>query len=157
MKKYISMLEVAFEYPKHDGDHYVRRIAHGMKARNREALREAAESVAAFTPGGAILVPIPGRHGFATTALEFALAIQEQGCWVGIGNILYSNPRASQYRAKKHGQCLTVEQLAMRAREHTFDSKSIILIDNVVDTGNTLAAARKALGFDAPAIAFAKT
>lgn len=152
MKK--NNIKGAFVYPKPNERSQVRTIAHGIKAMIPEAVLEAAKQMAKHIPTGSVLVPIPGAKGFSSSALLLANAIA-QIKRVGIADVLESRPRVSQYAAKKFGGGLTAEQMQMKLKDGAKAPKNAVLIDNVAGTGETIRAARLALGSNVLAVVYA--
>ena len=129
-------------------------LARNVKSDNvlvkMEAINEAADKMApmvgAFAPDKAVLVPAPSHKGMATDMLALAHAIGNR-TGMDVCDVLKSDPRQSQYEAKKEtGQPLTVEQLGIRKEGELPEGKLPIIVDNVVNSGNTAEACVKALG-----------
>ncbi len=116
----------------------------------REAVNEAADRMAplidSFAPDKAVLVPAPSHDGKATNMLPLANAISHR-TGIVVADVLVSEPRQSQYEAKREtGKPLTSEQLGIRMEGELPQGKLPIVIDNVVNSGNTAEACIKALG-----------
>src|SRR5699024_2366361 len=151
-----SDIHTSYIYPTHDRLTYVRKIAHGLKNGNEDAIRKAACGMAKKIESGSVLVPIPSARGYADATLKLALAISEKtNEKIHVADILFSAPRVSHYLSKKRGIALTIEAMAMHVKAHAIPHNKLILVDNVADTGKTIMAARRALTIDAPALVFA--
>ena len=112
-----------------------------------QAITYCARQLVKMLPENAVVVPIPGHHGFALQTLYLARAINEQsGGIIPVANVLKGNSRMSNYQAKKEGSLLPAEELGFRQVAPLPKGKVPYLLDNVVDTGTTAKAAINALG-----------
>ncbi len=111
-----------------------------------EALSTAVDLMSPLVPENAVLVPAPSHLGRATNMLTLAqLLSQKTGA--PVVDILKSNPRESQYFAKKtSGKPLSAEELGIYRVGSLPEGKLPVVIDNVVHSGNTAEACVKALG-----------
>ena len=111
-----------------------------------EALSTAVDLMSLLVPENAVLVPAPSHLGHATNMLTLAqLLSQKTGA--PVVDILKSNPRESQYFAKKtSGKPLSAEELGIYRVGSLPEGKLPVVIDNVVHSGNTAEACVKALG-----------
>jgi predicted amidophosphoribosyltransferase len=102
---------------------------------------------------------VPGSRGGSAAALELGRAIQRLRPDVQLVDALRGAARQSTRSRKKRGaRPLAAQQMIMlRRREVRLPEGPVFLLDNVVDTGATIRAARRALGFDAPVAAIAHT
>ena len=130
------------------------RLARDVKDEtNMEAINKAADFMAPFVRAGMVLVPAPGHEGYATHTLALAHAISDRS-FAPVADVLKSDPRQSQYDAKKEtGRPLSAEQLGIRMEGElpVWEGENPItclpvVIDNVVHSGNTAEACVKALG-----------
>lgn len=122
-------------------------LCHKLKENDPQAIAYCARQLAKMLPENAVLIPIPGHHGFALQTLYLARAINEQsGGIIPVANVLKGNSRMSIYQAKKEGSLLPAEELGFRQVDPLPKGKVPYLLDNVVDTGTTAKAAINALG-----------
>ena len=114
-------------------------LCHKLKENDPQAITYCARQLVKMLPENAVVVPIPGHHGFALQTLYIARAINEQsGGIIPVANVLNGNSRMSNYQAKK--------ELGFRQVAPLPKGKVPFLLDNVVDTGTTAKAAINALG-----------
>jgi len=122
-------------------------LCHKLKENDPQAITYCARQLVKMLPENAVVVPIPGHHGFALQTLYLARAINEQsGGIIPVANVLKGNSRMSNYQAKKEGSLLPAEELGFRQVAPLPKGKVPYLLDNVVDTGTTAKAAINALG-----------
>ena len=122
-------------------------LCHKLKENDPQAITYCARQLVKMLPENAVVVPIPGHHGFALQTLYLARAINEQsGGIIPVANVLKGNSRMSNYQAKKEGSLLPAEELGFRQVAPLPKGKVPFLLDNVVDTGTTAKAAINALG-----------
>ena len=122
-------------------------LCHKLKENDPRAITYCARQLVKMLPENAVVVPIPGHHGFALKTLYLARAINEQsGGIIPVANVLKGNSRMSNYQAKKEGSLLPAEELGFRQVAPLPKGKVPYLLDNVVDTGTTAKAAINALG-----------
>lgn len=120
-------------------------VAHKIKEGDGEAIDYAARQMARLLPKNAVLVPIPGHHGFPVQTLRLAKAISFYTD-LPIADVLRGNDRESQYEAKYQKQPLTAEQMGLYKNSTPLPSGCHpFLVDNVVDTGTTAKAAVNAI------------
>lgn len=138
-----------------DGE--VRRIAHGLKRGEADAIRVASVSMAAKVPAGAILVPVPGSNGHTGVVKQLAEAIARLSN-ASVIDILTGPVRQSNYARKKAGFDVSVGDIGTRLRSGiVVPSGQIVLIDNVLDTGSTAMAAVDAIGRRLQVLVWART
>jgi len=122
-------------------------LCHKLKENDPRAITYCARQLVKMLPENAVVVPIPGHHGFALQTLYLAKAISEQTDGIiPVANVLKGNSRTSNYQAKKAGHPLTSSELGFPKIAPLPKDKVPYLLDNVVDTGATAKAAVKALG-----------
>ena len=122
-------------------------LCHKLKENDPQAITYCARQLVKMLPENAVVIPIPGHHGFALQTLYLARAINEQsGGIIPVANVLKGNSRMSNYQAKKEGSLLPAEELGFRQVAPLPKGKVPYLLDNVVDTGTTAKAAINALG-----------
>ena len=121
-------------------------LAHKIKDGDAEGIRKAAQLMSELIPENAVLIPTPSHKGKATTMLQLAEAIAER-TGSEVADILESNPRESQYTAKKQGgKAIAAKDMGIKVNGQLPEGKVPVIIDNVVDTGNTAEACVQALG-----------
>lgn len=140
-------------YGTHQAD-FVRGVAHDLKAAEPIAVRVAAAALAPLVPRGATIVPVPGSRGSTRENLVLAEAVARlSGARVNDG--LERVPSESQYVRRKRGLApLRAESMNVRWSGTPLRGV-VVLIDNVVTTGATAEAARRAIGGDAVLLAWA--
>lgn len=122
-------------------------LCHKLKENDPQTIEYCARQLAKMLPENAVIVPIPGHHGFAFQTLYLARSISEHSNGnITVANVLKGISRVSNYQAKKDGQPLSAEELGFRQVRALPKGKVPYLLDNVVDTGATAKAAFKALG-----------
>ena len=122
-------------------------LCHKLKENDSQAIDYCARQLAKMLPDNAVIVPIPGHHGYAQETLYIAKAISVQTDGkIPVANVLKGNCRTSNYQSKKEGRPLSVEELRFHQVRPLPKDKLPYLLDNVVDTGTTARAAVKAIG-----------
>ena len=128
----------------------VAHLCHQVKAADASAIKDASERLSMMLsrlqPGpNAVLVPIPNRSGHAEYTLEMAHQI---GAALGIPVIdaLQGTARESLYQGKRSLGKDNLVPLDYTLALPIPANKEVILIDNVLDTGNNAMGAFKALG-----------
>lgn len=144
----------AGEYYGEDG---MQRLAHGIKNNDAVAIKEAARRMSKLIPSHSYIIPMPSRTGKPSDGV---MSLCEEICKIkptlSIKNILRGKERDSVYEAKKNGQKVDLESLKMTETS----SGSIIrevqgkvyIIDNVIASGSTAAAAINAIGGGKPVV-----
>ena len=118
----------------------------GLNSVNLNAINEAADLMAPMVPDNAVLVPVPSHEGYATDMLLLANAIGVRTN-SEVADVLKSAPRDSQYDHKINtGKPFTAEELGIHMEGELPEGKFPVVIDNVVNTGNTAEACVQALG-----------
>ncbi len=117
-----------------------RALALGIKAGDGSAIARAGEEMARLVPPHAVLVPIPGHTGTATTA---RLLAEEIASRVGapVADVLRGAPRVALYELKRRGVKPSPSTLGLRREGELPPGLAPVLIDNVLATGTTAAAA----------------
>ena len=124
----------------------LKRLAKGVKTRDPKIIQEAAELIAPLIPENAVLIPAPSHTGRATDMLDLANALAEI-TKAEVADILQSAPRTSQYQQKKEtGVPMSSKNLGITLNGVVPEGKVPVVIDNVVDSGNTAEACVQALG-----------
>ena len=126
-----------------------RHIARDLKIPTAAAIQIAAPLMAALIDGPCWLVPVPASNGCLTANLELARAIAELvlgarvKCAVG-----RAYPVDSSASRRMHGLFgLTVEEHAIIRTTGPMQLLPVYFVDNVITTGTTIAACRRALGW----------
>ena len=122
-------------------------LCHKLKENDPQAIAYCARQLAKMLPENAVIVPIPGHHGYALQTLYLARAISAQSDGrIPIANVLKGKSRASNYQAKKGGHPLSQIDLGFRQIRTLPQGKIPYLLDNCVDSGETAKAAYHAIG-----------
>ena len=129
----------------------IRRTAWDLKIPTSHAIQQAAPGMAALIDGPCWLVPVPASDGRTTANMALANAIAafvtdaRVKCAVG-----RTRPVESSYQRRLRGlPGLPVEQHAIIRTAGPLEPLPVYFIDNVVTTGTTIAACRRALGWGA--------
>ena len=128
-----------------DNYRQMRILAHKVKERDPKVIAEVADKMAALIPKDAVLVPAPSHTGEATDMLDLAKAISER-TGAPVADVLKSAERGSQYEAKYAGKPIESKEMGITMQGELPEGKLAVVIDNVVDTGNTAEACVQALG-----------
>lgn len=122
-------------------------LCHKLKGNDPQAIEYCAHQLAKMLPENAVIVPIPGHHGYADQTLTLARAVSNQtNSRIPVANVLKGNDRASNYQSKKAGHPLSASDMGFRQVENIPQGKIPFLLDNCVDSGATARAAYNALG-----------
>jgi len=126
-----------------------RRTARDLKIPTAAAIQIAAPEMAAFIDGPCWLVPVPASNGSLIANLALARAIAELAIGVrvkcAIGRAYPVESSASRRMRGLPG--LTVEQHAIIRTVGPIMLWPVYFVDNVITTGTTIAACRRALGW----------
>lgn len=123
----------------------MQKLAHGVKDRDPKVIAEVADLMTPIIPKDAVLVPAPSHTGEATDMLDLAKAISER-TGAPVADVLKSAERGSQYEAKYAGKPISSKDMGITMQGELPEGKIPVVIDNVVDTGNTAEACVQALG-----------
>jgi len=126
-----------------------RRTAQDLKKANAEAIQIAAPAMAALIDGPCWLVPVPASNGTLTANLALARAIAElvPGSRVNCA-VARAHPVESSCARRLRGLAgLTIEQHAIIRTAGPMQPLPVHFVDNVITTGTTAAACRRALGW----------
>jgi hypothetical protein len=149
---------VAHHYPRDQRPNdRVHRIARAMMRGDPAAISLAVIALARLVPPRALLVPIPGASGRAVSTLEFAdqLAVASDA---RVLDVLEGTTAEGGHELPTGFPPLSDSSLRLRVnRRISLLRHRIFLVDNVIEGGTKLAAARRALGWKAPAIAWARS
>ena len=119
--------------------------AHAMKNGERWAIYKAAAEMVQYIPTNAVLVPMPSHTGRATYTLELCKRIAHETA-AEVRDILRGSERETLYTLKKQGRHIMPKKLGFYVTEPAPTDRRILIIDNVVATGTTAAAAVQAIG-----------
>ena len=127
----------------------VRRTAQDLKIPTAAAVQTAAPAMAALIDGPCWLVPVPASNGSLDANLALARAIAglvpsaRVKCAIGRAHLVES----SSTRRMLGLPSLTVEQHAIIRTSGPIELLPLYFVDNVITTGTTIAACRRALGW----------
>lgn len=145
VSKYVSL---GYRTPNSD-EINTRRTARDLKIPTDEAIQIAAPAMAALIDGPCWLVPVPASDGSLTANLTLAHAIAKKvpgshvKCAVGRACAV-----GSSHNRRLHGlPRLTIAQHAIIRTAGPMEPLPVYFVDNVITTGTTLAACRRALGW----------
>ena len=121
-------------------------LAHEVKAGNPAVIERIADMMSPLIPSEAVLIPTPSHKGYATDMLALSEAIAQR-TGVEIADVLKSDTRVSQYTVKKEtGKAIDADKLGIYAVGEIPNGKIPVIVDNVVDSGNTAEACVRAIG-----------
>ena len=126
-----------------------RRIARDLKIPTAAAIQIAAPQMAALIDGPCWLVPVPASNGSLIANLALARAIAELVLDARIKcAVSRAYPVESSASRRMRGLFgLTVEQHAIIRTAGPIQLMPLYFVDNVITTGTTIAACRRALGW----------
>lgn len=119
-----------------------RELAHEVKDGVEEAIEQMASEMAGLLPDNAVLVPIPGRNGYATSSLKLAQSLESMTD-AKVDDILVGENRDSLYSLKKQDRSVDESFFGYQLKSDPKQG-NIVLIDGVSDSGATGIAAAKA-------------
>lgn len=119
--------------------------AHAMKEGANWAIIRAAREMVQYIPTNAVLVPMPSHTGRATYTLELCRMLAKETA-AEVRDILRGSERETLYDLKKQGRHIMPKKLGFYVTEPAPTNRRILIIDNVVATGTTAAAAVQAVG-----------
>lgn len=120
-------------------------LAHGIKQGDKDSINRAATLIAPLVPADAVLVPAPSHRGTADTMLMLANAVSAQ-TGTPVADVLKGGIRNSQYEAKRAGgYVIPSAAMGIYLEGDLPSGKMPVVIDNVVNTGNTAEACIRAL------------
>ena len=119
--------------------------AHAMKEGANWAIIRAAREMAQYIPTNAVLIPMPSHTGRATYTKELCRLIARETA-AEVRDILRGSERETLYTLKKQGRHIMPKKLGFYVTEPAPTDRRILIIDNVVATGTTAAAAVQAVG-----------
>jgi len=119
--------------------------AHAMKEGANWAIIRAAREMVQYIPTNAVLVPMPSHTGRATYTKDLCRMIARETA-AEVCDYLRGSERETLYSLKKQGRKPTPKKLGFYLSQPLPTDKRVIIIDNVVATGTTAAAAVRAIG-----------
>ena len=119
--------------------------AHAMKEGANWAIIRAAREMVQYIPTNAVLVPMPSHTGRATYTKELCRLIARETA-AEVCDYLRGKERETLYNLKKQGRHILPAKLGFYLSQPLPAGKRVIIIDNVVATGTTAAAAVRAIG-----------
>ena len=124
------------------------RLARAVKEGKSEDLNKAAMFMSDLVPDNAVLVPAPSHEGLSTYTRWIANRIKMfKNDSVEVADVLRCYEHESQYEHKKStGKALSSDELRIYQHGELPEGKIPVIIDNVINTGNTAEACVKALG-----------
>ena len=127
----------------------VRRTAWDLKVPTAAAIRVAAPLMATLIDGACWLVPVPASNGSLVANLALARAIADMVLGARVKCVVgRAYPVESSASRRKRGLFgLTVEQHAIIRISGPMQLLPLYFVDNVITTGTTIAACRRALGW----------
>lgn len=148
------------ERPLSPDETHVREVSIALKAGDPRAVVEAAYAMAPLIPPGSSLVPVPGHlpgpPATGTVALAQALASLVGGAAAPILERAYVVPSSRERRRGGLRGLAPEEHAASMAQVARVPPGPVVLVDNVMVSGATFEGARRALGLDAPGVAYAQ-
>lgn len=132
-----------------------RKIAIAIKQGEVNAILSAAEEMAEFVTGNAILVPMPSHFGYAIQTFRLAQALS-QLTGAAVCDILKGKSRDSLFNEKKRGHRVKWDTLGYYIDGAIPSNRKVYVIDNCIDTGASGKAAASVIG-DCTILAYAMT
>ncbi len=137
----------------------VRSLCHRIKEGDREAIALAGRLLQRRIPDGAVLVPAPGHLGYASHTRLLADSVRDaasrEGRTMTVFDCLGCAPHEPLYDLKKAGKDVSETDLDVRFRHVSHkrlftrlrrSGRTVVLLDNVVDTGKTALSCLELLG-----------
>lgn len=116
-----------------------------MKEGANWAIIRAAREMVRYIPTNAVLIPMPSHTGKATYTKELCKLIARETA-AEVRDILRGKERETLYNLKKQGRHIMPKKLGFYVTEPAPTDRRILIVDNVVATGTTAAAAVRAIG-----------
>lgn len=124
----------------------MQKLAHGIKDGDAAAIAKSGAMMAGKIPDGAILIPMPGHSGVPVNELRLANEIAKRRKGVEVVDCLRSNAHESSYALKKKGRKSRMGiEMFTEGRPKDFGGRPVFVVDNVISSGSTWDAAKKAL------------
>lgn len=137
----------------------VRAVAYALKASHPTALKHAAKAMAEHIQDGSVLVPIPSSSGDTKANAALAKEISKHKKVQIVDALQRQAPVTPSHQLRRAGMPVPAGHHQFTVNPHLegkLASENIVMIDNVITSGATMEAGRKALGANAKGIAFAK-
>lgn len=128
----------------------VRKLAHEIKAGDKDAIDKASLIMMKYVPVNSILIPIPSHTGKSTYTLTLANFIAKR-TKSRVLDILSSDAREMLYKQKMKGVDISKIDLGFRIDKNDeigkllHSTRNVILIDNVIDSGTTYEQAKSVI------------
>ncbi len=122
-----------------------RDLCHGIKDRDTCAVTQVSKSMATYAkalPQNSILIPIPSHTGHATTTLFLVEQISKH-TGLPVADILIGRAREPLYVIKLKRQMPSADFFSFALKMQFAGGQIPILVDTVLDTGQTAQAAAK--------------
>ena len=124
---------------------FFRHICRGIRNGDGTCIKQSAHFYAAMLPERAVVIPMPGHTGEATTMLQVAKEISKIRKDIRVWNGLHAVPHVSNYAQKRIG--IVPDPVKMTARRLLLKrGEKPCIIDNVIVSGVTAQAALYAIG-----------
>ena len=122
-------------------DKEVRNLCHGVKERDKIAIKEMAEYFInlGIVKANSILIPAPQHEGYAIYTKEIAEIVAKEKN-AKVCDVLKCKPHEMLYEQKKKGRIVTPE---LFITEQIIMCDNVFFLDNVMDTGVTYTTANK--------------
>lgn len=116
------------------------KLARALKTGYSEIICQAASLMVNMVGPNAVLIPIPSHEGRASYTLHLARELSRLTD-ATIADILMCKPHESSYELKHQGRVLKAEEMGFKLMEPLITDRHVILVDNVIASGNTAKAA----------------
>lgn len=127
---------------RHEG--WLKLVAQGVAKGEPWAIDKAAKIFGIMLPDECVVIPMPSHNGRAEQMLGVVSRMCDLGCCERYYyNCLECDPHPSSHEQKRMG--MMPNEIRMRLTNRGFPRLPIFIIDNVVATGTTAAAALKAV------------
>ena len=137
----------------------VRAVSYALKVAHPTAVRHAAREMAKLIEDGSVLVPVPSSSGDTSANLALAQEIARHKR-VHIAEVLRRTKAVTpSHKLRRLGKNVPADhhQFELSPEHASLVSRSkVVMVDNVITSGATMAAGRKVIGGHAKGIAFAK-
>lgn len=128
-------------FPKEYYTRGVPELCHAVKNGDATAIKKMAVEMAAIIPQNGILIPAPQHCGVAVYTLVLCREIASL-TGAAVCDVLRCAPHESLYIARKRGHAVSLRFYLTGSLPDSL----LFLVDNVISTGKTVAAAGKAIG-----------
>lgn len=125
---------------------WLRWLCKGVQAGDKECIRKSAKLFDLMLPDECVVIPMPGRKGFAFQTAEICCELcklNNRREWI---DCLWSNAHIPNYLQKKYGiPAPIVMEVRPSYKEDVKDDRQKFIIDNVIASGVTASAALGAI------------